>query len=133
MDGEAVITVSAAVVALVQLAKWAGLKDTMGPLAVLVLALAGVALWGWSVGTFERARAFEYFAGWIAVATSAAGVFGFTRAASTAVTAAKHPPGGAGSSTTTAGLAGGDPPTGPTVLTQVATLAWFRSLFAPAR
>lgn len=101
MDGAAIITVSAAVVALTQLIKWAGLSDKMGPLAVLALSLFGVVFWGYSVGTFERARAFEYFAGWIAVSTSAAGVFGFTRAATTAVIAAKAPPGdGAGSSAT---------------------------------
>ena len=69
--------------------------------AVLVLALAGVAFWGYSKGTFERTIAFEYFAAWIGVATSAAGVFGFTRATSSAVTAHRSPPaGGAGSDRT---------------------------------
>jgi hypothetical protein len=101
MDAEAVITVSAAVVALVSLVKWAGMSDKLGPVAVLVLALGGVAFWGYSKGTFERTLAFEYFAAWISVATSAAGVFGFTRATSSAVTAMKAPPGGgAGSSPT---------------------------------
>lgn len=101
MDGQAIITVSAAVVALVQLVKWAGLRDTWGPIAVLALSLFGVVFWGYSAGTYERAHAFDYFAAWIAVSTSAAGVFGFTRAANTAVTAAKAPPdGGAGSSIT---------------------------------
>ncbi len=101
MDGQAIISVSAAVVALVQLSKWSGLNDKYGPLVVLGLAVVGVAFWGYSVGNFERTRAFEYFAGWIAVATSAAGVFGFTRASTTAVTAAKAPPmSGAGSSPT---------------------------------
>ncbi len=101
MDGEAILSVSAAVVALVQLAKWSGLADKHGPFAVLFLAMLGVMFWGYSVGNFERTRAFEYFAGWIAVATSAAGVFGFTRASTTAVTAAKAPPmSGAGSSPT---------------------------------
>ncbi len=104
MDGMAIVTVSAAVVALTQLVKWAGLPDKQGPYAVLLLALVGVAFYGYSVGTFERVRAFEYFAGWIAVATSAAGVFGFTRAANTAVTSAKAPPNdGAGSSRTVKG------------------------------
>lgn len=101
MTAEAIISISAAVVALTQLVKWAGLKDTYGPLSVLVLSLLGVAFWGWSIGTFERAQAFTYFVGWIAVATSAAGVFGFTRAGSEAVTRLKPPPsGGAGSSPT---------------------------------
>lgn len=102
MDGTAIITVSAAVVALTQLIKWAGLPDKTGPLAVLALSLFGVVFWGYSVGTYERAHAFEYFAAWIAVSTSAAGVFGFTRAATVAVTSAKAPPSdGAGSSFTT--------------------------------
>jgi len=95
MTGEAIISISAAVVALTQLIKWAGLKDTYGPLAVLVLSLVGVLFWGWSVGTFVRAQA------WIAVSTSAAGVFGFTRAGSEAVSRLKPPPsGGAGGSPT---------------------------------
>lgn len=79
MDAQAILTVSAAVVALVQLAKWAGVDDSKGPLAVLVCSLIGVVFWGWADGTFARTVAFDYFAGWIAVMTSAAGVFGFTR------------------------------------------------------
>lgn len=101
MDGEAIIAISAAVVALVQLVKWSGLPDRWGPAGVLALSLIGVVFWGWSRGTFERAVAFEYFAGWIAVATSAAGVFGFTRAASSSLARMTPPPlGGAGDSRT---------------------------------
>jgi O-antigen/teichoic acid export membrane protein len=101
VDGEAILTVSAAVVALTQLAKWSGIDDKKGPLIVLVLAVIGVAFWGFAEGTFERTKSFEYFAGWIAVATSAAGVFGFTRASTSAVTAATAPPNnGAGSNPT---------------------------------
>jgi hypothetical protein len=100
MNGEAIMTISAAVVAVVQLVKWAGLKDALGPVAVLFFAAAGTALWAWSVGDFSRATTFAYFAGWVTVATSAAGVFGFTRAASAGVTSMKPPPGGAGASPT---------------------------------
>lgn len=102
MDGEAIVTVSAAVVALVQLLKWGGIPDRLGALAVLVLAAVGIAIWEWSEGgTFERTQAFQYFAGWIAVATSAAGIFGFTRAASGAVSSMKPPPAsGAGTNVT---------------------------------
>lgn len=101
MDGQAIITVSAAVVALTQLVKWAGLPDKVGPLAVLLLAAIGVAVWVYSQGEFDRQAVFDLFAGWIAVATSAAGVFGFTRAAASAVISAQPPPaGGAGSNPT---------------------------------
>jgi hypothetical protein len=95
MDAQAVVSVSAAVVALTQFAKWSKLPDKYGPLAVLLLAAIGVVLWGWSVGDFERTKAFAYFAGWIAVATSAAGVWGFSRASAEALTKVSPPPGGA--------------------------------------
>lgn len=100
MDATAVATVSAAVVALTQFAKWSGIDDKHGPLVVLGLALVGVTFWGWSVGDFERTKAFGYFAGWVTVATSAAGTFGFTRAAREAVTKTSTPPPGAGASPT---------------------------------
>lgn len=101
MDGQAILTVSAAVVALVQLCKWSNaIPDRYGPLAVLALSLIGVMFWGWSTGTFARTAAFGYFSGWIAVATSAAGVFGFTRAGGEQLTRMTPPPGGAGNSAT---------------------------------
>ena len=98
MDGESIVTVSAAVVALTQLAKWAGVPDRSGPVIVLALSGLGVALWAATRGHFGHAEIFSYFAGWVAVATSAAGVFGFTRAAASSVTRATPPPdSGAGS------------------------------------
>lgn len=97
MNAEAIITVSAAVVALTQLAKWGRLvDDSRGPFAVLLLALVGVIVWAVSSEAgFDRHLIWPYFAGWIAVATSAAGVFGFTRAAPDAVTSLSKPPAGA--------------------------------------
>ena len=92
MTGQAIIAVSAAVVALTQLIKWAGVPDRFGPLSVLVLAALGVAVWGFTQGTVVQQQAFDYFAGWIAVATSAAGVYGFTRAAPEAVSSFRSPP-----------------------------------------
>lgn len=101
MPGEAIMSISAAVVALTQLIKWAALPDRYGPVAVLALSLFGVIFWGWSQGTITRASAFGYFVGWLAVSTSAAGVFGFTRASGDAVARMTSPPtGGAGSSQT---------------------------------
>jgi hypothetical protein len=100
MDAQAIITVSAAVVALTQLFKWGFIPDKYGPISVVALSAAGVAFWAWSSGDFSKANSFGYFAGWIAIATSAAGVFGFTRAGSEAVTKATGPPAGAGANPT---------------------------------
>ncbi len=101
MNGESILTVTGAVVALTQLLKWAIIPDKYGPVSVLGLAALGVIFWGWSTGDVTRASSFGYFSGWVSVALSAAGVYGFTRAASTAVSNMKSPPaGGAGSSLT---------------------------------
>lgn len=101
MNGEAIVSVSAATVALTQITKWMGIPDKWGAVAVLVISAIGVSIWAYSQGEFLRTEAFSYFAGWIAVATSAAGVFGFTRAAASAVTKASPPPdAGAGTNTT---------------------------------
>jgi hypothetical protein len=74
------LTVSAVVVALAQLVRWAGLPDHWAPITVAVLALVGVGLWAAAAGPDPSTTAFDYFAAWVTVATSAAGVFGFTRA-----------------------------------------------------
>lgn len=100
MDGQAIMTVAGTVVALTQLAKWGFVPDRYGPISVMVLSMLGVIFWAWSTGDFGRVTAFMYFAGWIAVATSAAGVFGFTRAASEAITRTSGEPPGAGASKT---------------------------------
>ncbi len=81
MDAEAIMTVSAALIALTQLAKWIGVSERWAPLAVLVLSARGALLWAVTQTHLVRADAFSYFAGWIPVATSAAGVYGFIRAA----------------------------------------------------
>lgn len=101
MNGEAIVTVSAAVVALTQIGKWAGVPDKQGPIVVLLLAAVGVAVYGFSQPAFARADVWPYFAGWVAVATSAAGVYGFTRAAASSLTRMTPPPDtGAGSERT---------------------------------
>ncbi len=84
-----------------QLLKWGGVPDKYGVLLVIGLALLGTAIWAYSQPAFDRANLFGYFAGVIAVATSAGGVFGFTRAGSDAITSTKSPPAGAGQSATT--------------------------------
>lgn len=102
MDAQAIVAVSAAVTGLTQVFKWQGLPDHLGPVAVLILSLLGVAAWGYSQEALPgRVELFGYFAAWITVALTSAGVFGFTRAGAAAVTRAKEPPmDGAGSSPT---------------------------------
>jgi formate hydrogenlyase subunit 3/multisubunit Na+/H+ antiporter MnhD subunit len=95
------MTVAAAVTALTQLLKWGGVPDRYGVLLVLALALVGTAVWAYSQPSWDRANTFGYFAGVITVASSAAGVFSFTRAGADAVTSLKSPPAGAGQSPTT--------------------------------
>jgi len=105
MTAEAIIAVSAAVVALTQLLKWGGIPDRHGPAAVLALSLCGVLFWGWSHGALTRAASFEFFAGWITIATSAAGIFGFTRASAEPLTRVVAPPAGGGAEPTVKGAA----------------------------
>ena len=102
MDAQAVMTISAAVVACTQLSKWAGLPDRLGPLVVLLLAAVGVGVWVYAQGSgIDRSDTFDLFAGWISVATSAAGVYGFTRQAASTLTRMMPPPtAGAGSERT---------------------------------
>jgi formate hydrogenlyase subunit 3/multisubunit Na+/H+ antiporter MnhD subunit len=100
VDAQAILTVGAAVVALTQLVKWGGVPDKFGVIVVIALAILGTAVWAYSQPAWDRADTFGYFAGAIAVMTSAAGVFGFTRAGSDAVTRTKGPPAGAGQNPT---------------------------------
>ena len=104
LTAESIVAVSAAVVALVQLVKWAGLPDRRGPLVVLAFALAGVVLYQVSYAPdgrlFARTDIWPIFAAWIAVALSAAGVFGFVRSGPEAVTSTSKPPAGAGAEPT---------------------------------
>ena len=82
MQGVPILTVSAVVVALAQLVRWAGLPERWAPITVAVLAALGVGLWAAAAGPPAPGAAFDYFAAWVTVTTSAAGVFGFTRAGS---------------------------------------------------
>lgn len=90
MEAEAIVTVSAAVVTLVTLLKWAGVPAQFGPVAVLGASIVGVALWGYSSDTpFDQTQLFSYFSGLLAVMTSAAGIYGFTRATGDSLTTFK--------------------------------------------
>ena len=86
MEGEAIVAVSTTVVALTQLIKWMGLPERFAPLVVVILSTLGVFFWGLTQPEMvTRTELWSYFAGCIAVATSAAGVFGFTQAASDSI------------------------------------------------
>lgn len=85
MDPTAIAAVAAAVVAMTQLLKWSNwFPNNLAPLMVLALSGLGVALWVYSSPAeagFYREHAFAYFSAWAIVSTSAAGVFGFVKAA----------------------------------------------------
>lgn len=87
MNGQAILTISAAVTGLTQLIKsvCGVIRQEYIAAVVFGCSLLGVALWGWHSGDFTRASSFDYFSGWIAVTTSAAGVFGLVNAGQQAI------------------------------------------------
>ncbi len=105
MTAEQIAVITTSVVALTQLLKWMGMSNKMGPIIVLVLSLLAVLVFEWSQidQAFHRSHAFNLFATWIIVATSAAGVFGFTRAGAEAITKTSSPPPGPMQTPTTPG------------------------------
>lgn len=100
MDAAAIASVTIPVVALTQICKWMGLPDKRGPIIVLLLAAIGIGVWALSEGALIPGNAFSLFTGWALIATSAAGVFGFTRSGPEAITSTSQPPAGAGSNPT---------------------------------
>lgn len=97
LDAKALALIAGAVVALVEIIKWAGVPQRFGVLAVLACSVTGVLLWGWSYNAISRTSAFDYFAGIVVVMTSAAGVYGFVRAATPSqLTNTHRPPPAAG-------------------------------------
>lgn len=84
MDGLAVMRVTVVVVGLMHLLRWSGVSERWAPLLVAVLSALGVALWAVGQGPVNEAVLFSYVSGWVAVATSAAMVWGFNWAAGTA-------------------------------------------------
>jgi hypothetical protein len=98
MSSEEALLVGAAVTALTQFAKWAGIDERRGPVAVILLSLLGVLLWSFStVPAWDRALVWSIFSGWVNVLLTAAGIYGFTRAMPEAVSSFTKPPTGAGS------------------------------------
>lgn len=103
MDAGAAIAVGGLVAALAQVLKWAGLRDTLGPLALIVLSASSVSLWVYSKGAYDRTLLFDYVVAATNVMLTSAGIFGFTRSLPAAVTEGSRnsPIPGAGQSPTT--------------------------------
>lgn len=75
------IAISAIVVTLTQLMKWAFLPDRHGPIFVLIFSVAGVAAFGYSNGVpFAGPQIWHYITSTVNVMLAAAGIFGFSRA-----------------------------------------------------
>jgi hypothetical protein len=88
VEAQDAVTIGAATVALAQLTKWAlgqwrgGRAQGYGPLVVLIVSALGVGLWALSRPALPtRLDLWTYFAAWIAVATSAVGIYGLVRTA----------------------------------------------------
>lgn len=86
MDAGAAIAIGGLVAALAQVTKWAGLRDTWGPLVLIFLSAASVTLWVYSKGVYDRTLLFDYVVGAANVMLTSAGIFGFTRSLPAAVT-----------------------------------------------
>lgn len=91
MNAQAILTISTTVVALVTLIKWWGVPVKYSPLVVTASSAVLVVVWGVSQGNLSRASSFDYLAALVAVMTSAAGVYGFTRATSDSLTSTRTP------------------------------------------
>jgi hypothetical protein len=98
LGAEEVLTIGGVVTVLTQIIKWGmpSLPDSAGLLIVFVCAAIGVGLWGVSnEPTWAYSLVWPYFAAWVTVAATAAGIFGFVRAASAyQVTRTSPPPSG---------------------------------------
>lgn len=92
MNAQAVIAISGAIVMLIQILKSAGVTGRWALLTAAALSALGVGVWGYSAGDYVRAQTWDYFSGWIAVFTSAAGAFGIVNGGAEAVTAIKGAP-----------------------------------------
>lgn len=86
MNSEAINAVSATVVLLIQVAKAGGITGRWALIVAAIVSALGIILWAVSTGTFARETLFQYFSAWVAVFTSATGVYSIVRAAPEAVT-----------------------------------------------
>lgn len=86
MDAQAVVAVSGSIVMFLQVLKAGGLEGRWALVVCAFASTAGVLLWGYSAGTLARETLWQYGSGWIAVFSSAAGLFNIVRNAPEAVT-----------------------------------------------
>lgn len=85
IDAAAAIAIGGLVTALVQMAKWSGMGDKYGPLAIAASSLGATVLWVYSKGAYDRSLLFDFAAGWANIMLTSAGIFGFTRSLPAAV------------------------------------------------
>ncbi len=81
MNTQTALTIGAVVVPLTEVVKFfAPVPQRWGILVAAFWSALGVALWGYSQATpFDHTQAFDYFAGFASVLTTAAGVYGFVK------------------------------------------------------
>lgn len=82
MDAAAAMMIGATIVPLTEMIKYARrVPEAWGVPIVLILSALGVLLWGVSQPEwiFVRTNVWGLFAGWVNVAVTAAGVYGFIR------------------------------------------------------
>lgn len=97
LDAKALAIIIAAVVGFVEIAKFGGLPQRFGVLAVVVFSIIGVLTWAYSYSALTRENTFDLFAGIANVMVGSAGVYGFVRAATPAqLTSTHRPPPAAG-------------------------------------
>lgn len=106
INGESIATISVAVVVATQLLKWfRWVNDDHGAWVVIVVAFLAEVLYYVSYAPadqplFVRQALWPFFIGLVDISAAAAGIFGFTRAASSAVTSINKPPPGPGENVT---------------------------------
>jgi hypothetical protein len=89
MSAQEAMIVAGVVTIIVQVLKHSGLSGRWALLVCAVLSTVGVGLFGYSEGTLARETAFEFFAGWASVFSSAAGIFGIINKTSEQATSLK--------------------------------------------
>lgn len=75
MDADAILVIGGVTGTLCRFLYNAGMSGRLSSWAAAVVSAIAVAVWGYSAGDFTRETTWDYFAGWAAVLTVAAGAF----------------------------------------------------------